>query len=299
MTSDSRVQPKPKMNISFSGGRTSAYMTKKIIDNWSDRYDFIVVFANTGLEHPRTLEFIRNCDDRFGFGTVWVEGVVHYGERKSSTHKIVNFETASRNGEPFEAYIKKYGIPNTQFPQCTRELKLRPMESYLRSLGIDHRSIPTAIGIRADERRRVSKEAEAQNIIYPLIHDWPTDKQDVLDWWEEQPFDLGIDEFEGNCRGCYKKSFAKHFMQIRRDPSVYDFHRRMEDQYRNFGPQDGQRVFFRGNTDTRGLFKLFEEHGDNPARASRVAFESGGCSESCEVYATEEIPEWLQPKGVK
>lgn len=285
---------RPKLNISFSGGRTSGYMTKRIIDEWSDRYDFIVVFANTGLEHPKTLEFVHNCDTHFGFGTVWVEGVVHYGERKSSTHKIVSFETASRNGEPFEAHIKKYGIPNTQFPSCTRELKLRPMESYLRSLGFDPSDIPTAIGIRADEKRRVSKEAGAKNIIYPLIDTWPTDKQDVLDWWEDQPFDLGIDEFEGNCRGCYKKSFAKHFMQIRRDPSVYDWHRRMEDQYRDFGPQKGQRVFFRGNTDTRGLFKLFEEYGDNPSRASKVAFESGGCSESCEVYATEEIPEWLK-----
>jgi len=285
---------KPLLNVSFSGGRTSAYMTKRIIDEWSDEYDFLVVFANTGLEHPKTLEFIHNCDMHFGFNTVWVEGVVHYGERKSSTHKIVTYETASRSGEPFEAVIKKYGIPNTQFPQCTRELKLRPMESYIRSLGVDPNSIPTAIGIRADEKRRVSKDAEVKNIIYPLINDWPSDKQDVLDWWEDQPFDLGIDEFEGNCLGCYKKSFKKHFMQIRRDPSVYDWHRRMEDQYRDFGPQTGQRVFFRGDTDTRKLFKLFELHGDDPGRASKVAYEDAGCSESCEVYATEDLPEWMR-----
>jgi len=162
---------KPKLNISFSGGRTSAYMTKMIIDNWSDKYDFIVVFANTGLEHPKTLEFVNNCDKHFGFGTVWVEGVVHYGQRKASTHKIVTFETASRKGEVFEAYIKKYGIPNAAFPQCTRELKLYPMQSYLRSLGINHKHIPTAIGIRSDEKRRVSKSAEVDNIIYPLITD--------------------------------------------------------------------------------------------------------------------------------
>ncbi len=285
---------KPLLNVSFSGGRTSGYMTKRIIDEWSDKYDLVVVFANTGLEHPKTLEFIHNCDTHFGFNTVWVEGVVHYGERKSSTHKIVTFETAARNGEPFEAVIKKYGIPNTQFPQCTRELKLRPMESYIRSLGVDPNSIPTAIGIRSDEKRRVSKDAGVRNIVYPLIKDWPSDKQDVLDWWEDQPFDLGIDEFEGNCLGCYKKSFKKHFMQIRRDPSVYDWHRRIEDQYRDFGPQQGQRVFFRGDTDTRKLFKLFELHGDDPGRASKVAYGDAGCSESCEVYATEDVPDWMR-----
>jgi hypothetical protein len=30
---------KPLMNVSFSGGRTSGYMTKMLIDNWSDRFD--------------------------------------------------------------------------------------------------------------------------------------------------------------------------------------------------------------------------------------------------------------------
>ena len=285
---------KPKLNISFSGGRTSAYMTKKIIDNWSDKYDFITVFANTGLEHPKTLEFVHNCDMHFGFNTIWVEGVVHYDKKKSSTHKIVSYETASRNGEPFEAYIKKYGIPNKAFPQCTRELKLYPMQSYLKSIGYHHRTIPTAIGIRNDEKRRIAKSAEVDNIIYPLITEWPSDKQDVLDWWEDQIFDLGIDEFEGNCLGCYKKSDRKQFLQIERDPSVFDFHRRMEQTYRLHGPQDGERVFFRGNRDTDALFADYEEHKNDPKRKVIDIYEDGGCSESCEVYATEELPEWMK-----
>ena len=284
---------KPKMNISFSGGRTSAYMTKKMIDNWSDKYDFIVVFANTGLEHSKTLDFINNCDRYFGFNTVWVEGVVH-NERKSSTHKIVTYESASRNGEPFEEYIKKYGIPNTAFPQCTRELKLYPMQSYLKSIGYYHKTIPTAIGIRVDEKRRIAKSAEVDNIIYPLIDAWPTDKQDVLDWWEDQEFDLGIDEFEGNCLGCYKKSDKKHFLQMERDPSVYDFHRRMESLYRRTGPQDGERVFFRGNRSTEMMFTAYEQQKDYPKRQVIDIYEGSGCSESCEVYSTEELPEWLK-----
>lgn len=282
------VRRKPKLNISFSGGRTSAYMTKLLIDNWSDKYDFIVVFANTGMEHPKTLDFIHNCDTVFGFNTVWVEGVVHHGERKGSTHKLVTYETASRNGQPYEAYISKYGVPNVAFPQCTRELKLLPMQDYLRSIGINHRKIPTAIGIREDEKRRVSKQAGVDNLIYPLVDVWPTDKQEILDWWKEQSFDLGIDEFEGNCLGCFKKSIKKHFLQIERDPSCYDFYCRMEDKYKNQGPQDGVRVFFRGGTDTRKLFKLYDEFrgGYSDRKMAEFAVD-GGCSESCEVYPME------------
>jgi len=275
---------KQKYQISFSGGRTSAYMTKLLLDNWSDRYDFIVTFANTGLEHPKTLEFVHNCDVNFGFNTVWLEAVVHEG-RVACTHKVVDFATASRKGEPFEAVIQKYGIPNTAFPFCTRELKINPMNSYLRSLGLDYRTIPTAIGIRDDEKRRVSKTADATQIHYPLIDVWPTDKGEILDWWAEQSFDLGIDEFEGNCQGCYKKSSKKHFMQIERDASVYDFHRRMEQQYRSHGPQVGDRVFFRQNMDTNALFDLYNASKDAPTRSAR-ADEDGGCSESCEVYET-------------
>ena len=276
---------KPKYHISFSGGRTSAYMTKLILDNWSDRYEFIVTFANTGLEHPKTLEFIHNCDTYFGFNTIWLEAVVHEG-RIAPTHKIVNFSSASRNGEPFEEVIKKYGIPNPAFPGCTRDLKLSPIKSYLKSLGIIESRIPSAIGIRADEKRRVNlKTAENRTLEYPLIDVWPTDKDEILDWWQDQPFDLNIDEFEGNCLGCYKKSLKKHFMQIERDPLVYDFHRRMEAKYKKVGPQEGERVFFRGNLSTDKLFALYEETKGAPMRIANAS-EDSGCSESCEVYET-------------
>jgi hypothetical protein len=290
---------KEKYHISFSGGRTSAYMTKLLIDNWSDRYEFIVTFANTGLEHPKTLEFINNCDKVFGFNTVWLESVVQHDKRSAPTHKIVTFETASRKGEPFEEVIKKYGIPNSAFPGCTRDLKLAPIKSYLKSLGIDEHKIRTAIGIRTDETRRVNaKTAEARTLEYPLIVVWPSDKQDVLDWWEDQPFDLGIDEFEGNCLGCWKKSLKKHFMQIERDPSVYDFHKRMEAEHEFTGPQQGHRHFFRNDMTTIQLFKAYEEHGGQPRRMIEQPHENSGCSESCELFETlvedTALPEWMR-----
>lgn len=274
---------KEKYQISFSGGRTSAYMTKLLIDNFSDQYDFIVTFANTGLEHEKTLEFINNCDKHFGFNTIWLEADVQYGSRKSTKHKIVSFETASRNGEPFENVIRKYGIPNKAYPHCNRELKLNVMRSYLDSIGVHHKDILTAIGIRDDETRRISKSHDEMKITYPLIDLFPSDKQDVLDFWGNQVFDLGIEEWDGNCKLCFKKSFKKLFKQLDSDPSLINFHLEMEDKYPQVGNKDEyniDRVFFRGNTSAKQLIEIWKDNNDN----SPDHHLDGGCSESCEVY---------------
>jgi hypothetical protein len=279
---------KPTLISSFSGGRTSGYMTKLLLDRYGPTHNVVVTFANTGQEDFRTLDFVHNCDLHFGFNTVWLEAVVHHGEKVSCSHNIVNYETADRSGRVFEEVIKKYGIPNVAFPYCTRELKLNPMRSYLRSLGISPLKTPTAVGIRADERRRVSKSEGMAHVLYPLVDEWPTDKQDVLDWWEDQPFDLGIEEFEGNCKGCFKKSLAKHFQQLDHDPYVYDWHERMEQQYRHVGPNTGDRVFFRGNLSVHRLFDLREEHLFDGMPTPVDIYANGGCSESCEVLLADE-----------
>ena len=53
------IVPRPAV-ISFSGGRTSGYMLKHILDTHGGRLpeDLSVVFANTGMERPETLDFI-------------------------------------------------------------------------------------------------------------------------------------------------------------------------------------------------------------------------------------------------
>lgn len=281
---------KKVMQISFSGGRTSGFMTRWLLDNKSDEYDFIVTFANTGLEDERTLDFVNKCDKYFGFNTVWLEADVKHGERKGTQFKVVTYESASRNGEPFEEVIKKYGIPNPSFLHCTRELKLAPMNAYMKSIDYPVNTIPTAIGIRCDETRRVRKDAENVNIIYPLIDMIPTDKQDVLDWWSEQEFDLGIEEWDGNCKGCFKKSFKKIFKQLDGNPNILDFHKNMELKYSTNGAnrEEGyKRVFFRGHVSANSLYNMWQESKGDPSRVFSNPDENSGCSESCEVYLTQ------------
>ena len=102
---------KPRLAISFSGGRTSAVMTKLCVDKFSKTHDIAIVFANTGCEHDNTLKFVDQCDKHFGWNVVWVEAVVNPEKGKGIRHKMVTFKTASRNGKPFQDYIKKEGLP--------------------------------------------------------------------------------------------------------------------------------------------------------------------------------------------
>lgn len=284
-----------KLLISFSGGRTSGYMTKRLLNEYAHKYDARVVFANTGLENEATLEFIHQCDIVFGFNTVWVEAVTCPGKGNGIVHRVVTYETASREGEPFEAMIAKYGIPNTSWPQCTRSLKRYAIEHYIRSIGWKSRSYETAIGIRTDERRRV-RDDSAIRTVYPLVHWFPADKQDVLDWWCEQPFDLRLEEHQGNCKTCWKKSFSKLIRLHNENPRQFDFFERMEAQYPRVGAEFAKyadapdRVFFRGRVSTIMLRQMAAAAKDNLRPIAAADLErDGGCSESCELYDTEVV----------
>ena len=242
---------KETLFVSFSGGRTSAYMCWYLLKYWGHIYNFIFVFANTGLEHEETLIFVDRCDKAFGLNLVYVEAVVHHNDRKGCTHKIVDFNTADRKGVVFEEVIKKYGIPNVEFLHCTRELKLNPMRSYKASIGFD-RLHPMAIGIRADEIDRMSDKAKEDGLIYPLIKANMT-KPEILHWWKEQPFDLDLPEHMGNCVTCHKKSQRKLQTIALHEPERFDWNARMEELYSDAGAGDGNRAFFRKHQTTKDI----------------------------------------------
>lgn len=116
--------PKPRLAISFSGGETSAYMAYRLMKEYGDSHEIITLFANTGEEAEETLEFVDKCDQEFGLNIIWLEAVVNPVLGEGTEAKIIDFLCASRKGEPFEAVIAKYGIPNPMNPHCSRELKL-------------------------------------------------------------------------------------------------------------------------------------------------------------------------------
>ncbi len=263
---------KETLFVSFSGGRTSAYMSWWLKNHRAEKYNLIFLFANTGLEHENTLKFVDQCDKAWGLNVVWLEAVIDPRYKKGTRHKVVTYETASRSGEPFAAGVAKFGLPNREFKWCTRDLKIYVLNSYKRSLGFASEHLK-AIGIRTDEIDRMSS---ADNVLYPLITMNPSDKPKILNWFKDQPFDLDLPEHLGNCVTCHKKSDRKLYTIAKHNPEYFDFIAAMEEKHAFAGAQDineetGEirpRRVFRGYRTSKDIIasskQPFIEHYDVP-----------------------------------
>lgn len=248
--------------VSFSGGRTSAFMAKFLKERYPND-NLLFVFANTGKEKEETLIFVNKCDKEFGLNLVWIEAKVNEKKGEGTTYKIVDFESASRNGEPFEAVLKKYGLPSKLYRHCTRELKEVPIHKYAKRIFEqkaflkwintnysvicpyprlqDYRLTTlysrftktgnsdyiTALGIRADEKHRLKSDPRK---IYPLA-EINVDEVFIRGWWKRQSFDLGLKDYEGNCDLCFLKSTRKKLTLIAEDPSIVNWWYEMEIKY--------------------------------------------------------------------
>jgi 3'-phosphoadenosine 5'-phosphosulfate sulfotransferase (PAPS reductase)/FAD synthetase len=205
--------------ISFSGGRTSAYMLYQVLQAHDGKLpdEAAVCFANTGKEDEATLRFVKRCGDEWGVNIVWLE--YQDAEETKDRWKEVTFETASRNGEPFEAMIeRKKFLPNSVMRFCTTELKITPIARYMESIG--HKEFETFAGIRADEPKRIVRLRDTLHA--PLARDGTT-QADVQAFWKANTFDLGL-AFQnkvtplGNCDLCFMKGGNQILSIIKQQP---------------------------------------------------------------------------------
>jgi 3'-phosphoadenosine 5'-phosphosulfate sulfotransferase (PAPS reductase)/FAD synthetase len=204
--------------ISFSGGRTSAYMLYKVLEahQMSLPEEAIVCFANTGKEDEATLRFVERCSTEWNVEIHWLE----YRDATPAFERVT-FETASRNGEPFEAIIKKRQyLPNPVTRFCTSDLKIRTIHKYLKSLGWEHNETMDWVGMRADEQRRAAKIADKSRI--PLVAAGVT-KETVGEFWRNQSFDLELPNingvtYHGNCDLCFLKGGSQVLSLIAEKP---------------------------------------------------------------------------------
>lgn len=214
--------------ISFSGGRTSAYMLYKVLQEGGGQLpnEAKVIFCNTGKEEEATLQFVNDCSQHWKVEITWLEFAI---ENDKKIFRVVNFETASRKGEPFEAVINWFqpSLPNGRARYCSSQMKTRTMHRYLRSLGWTEWD--SFIGIRADEPRRVAKfranphpENKHETVCMPLVPDNVSSKE-VGKFWNSQVFDLGLPNINGktmhgNCDLCMLKPKSQILSLITEKP---------------------------------------------------------------------------------
>jgi len=222
--------------ISFSGGRTSAYMLYKVLEANEMKLpsEAIVCFANTGKEDEATLQFVKDCQEKWNVPITWLEYVD--AEETKDRWKQVNFESASRDGEPFEALIRKRNyLPNPVSRFCTVELKVRTIHRYLKAHG--WKEWDSMLGIRADEQRRLAKignqdYGKHEEKIAPLGRLGVT-KETVGEFWRNQSFDLGLPNMNGvtmhgNCDLCFLKGGAQVLSLIQEKPERAGWWAKME-----------------------------------------------------------------------
>ena len=186
--------------------------------------------------------------------------------------------------------IAKYGIPFNKAPICTRELKQYAIQAYLRENNIKKDARLMAIGIRADEASRMAKNAVSEKLVYPLVQ-WGVDKQDILDWWQEQKFDLDIPEHFGNCVWCWKKSYKKLMTIMLEDPKAFDFPEKIKKKYARTGALadklDIDVRFFRGWKSVQDIRDMTQQGFEKYIDLHHLHI-TDGCSESCEPFLDEQ-----------
>ncbi len=195
--------------VSFSGGRTSAFLVH-LMERARKEYGWNVkyIFTDTGVEHPQTYVFIRNIVKFWGIDLIILRAVVNPELGKGNTYQEYTVNDLMNSSvmppfEPFMSMMKKYGTPTAFGPYCSERMKKDVTERYCK----EHfgKNYITWLGMRSDEPKRLKPKAGIKYLA-DLIE---VDKQDVLEWWTHQPFDLQLEEQEGNCLYCVKKSTAK------------------------------------------------------------------------------------------
>jgi hypothetical protein len=239
---------------------------------------------DTGAEHPKTYKFIRNIIRHWNIPLVCIR-MVALPMNKGVGYRVIQPDELVQDLEPFKAMLGKYGAPDAARPHCSNKMKERPFQKYCK----DHfgKDYTTWLGIRADEPNRLGEKKGIQF----LAEISEFSKQDVLNWWSTQPFDLEITEHLGNCVFCIKKADGKLNLAIRDEPLMaFAFNYLItSDAVRTEGLKDPEAslTMYRGHRKLADFAWLFpdltrDELYDKLKMAR--AFDSGSCVESCEVF---------------
>jgi 3'-phosphoadenosine 5'-phosphosulfate sulfotransferase (PAPS reductase)/FAD synthetase len=279
---------------SVSAGYSSVMMAV-MIREWYPDHNIVFAMANTSKERIESLEFMNECDKYFAFNMSWIETIFNpRGEGVS--YRVVNFSELKTNGEIFEEGIKKLGIPCKINKWCNRDMKINPLKKFADDVfGVDNYSI--AVGLRADEFDRIKKDYKTNNTFYPLMERNITTRERNK-FWANQPIQIKIPAFKGNCDMCFEKSNRKLMTTIVEEPDKAIWWDEMEEKYStiaidekpayNSYAENGGMNFYRDNLSIQDLIELskrpFRKATDEYIYENDLFDIEDECGSGCQVF---------------
>lgn len=296
--------------VSFSGGRTSAYLVY-LIEQMRKRGEIEnvhYVFMDTGAEHPKTYEFIKRCVEHFGIELICLRGNFNQPVGQGHTYDVVPMDEIQHdmvNG-PYAQMMRKYGVPTVASAWCTSRMKEETHDKYCDDV-FGKGNYTTWLGMREDEPKRI-KLPNKRGIRY-LAEISDFEKQDVLEWWASMPFDLDIEEHLGNCVFCFKKSIGKVALACKDEPELLEkwkeaieaaSDRLNQPIEKDTGGLFSERytqhiekgVMYRGKNSIETIIATFKDVGRDDLRGrlrSMKTYDTGSCSESCEAFGQPDL----------
>ena len=290
-----KIENNNNIFCSVSSGYSSVMMAI-MLPIWFPDHNIIYGMANTSKERSESLHFMNECDKHYKLNIAWIEAEFH-DKGIGVTPNIVTYENLKVNGEIFEEGIKKLGIPSKVNKWCTRDMKLEVLKKYADSI-FGRNNYSVAVGLRTDEMDRVRKDYKENNIFYPLM-DQGISQKERNKFWKDQPIQITIPAFKGNCDMCFAKSNRKLMTILKEDPkkgfwwdSMIEKYGKItiegKPSYNDLLEENDGMTFYRGYNTIDDLVKLAEQ----PFRSAtdEYIFESDlfdieeNCGSGCQVF---------------
>ena len=190
--------------LGISGGRDSAALAVYMRQNHPD-IDMEYFFTDTGKELPEVYDFLNRLEGFLG--------------------KPINRLNPDRD---FDFWLAEYGhfLPSAKTRWCTRQLKLRPLNLWLRDDLEKGVLVHSYVAIRADEPNRAGYKSQHPNMLvrFPL-RDAGIDKAGVVDLLKDT--DIGEPEYyrwrsRSGCTFCFFQQKIEWVRLMEEHPKAFE-----------------------------------------------------------------------------
>ena len=212
--------------VTISGGLTSAYVAKLVLDKGIDAE---LVFTNTGWEHPDLFRFLNELENLFRTKITYLQ------------HK--------KYKNPEELFQAQGMLGSNRVPTCSRVLKVEVLQDYLKEK-YDNQCI-VYFGIDYSEKHRADRikfQYDKRNIETRFLLVESKDffiKDKITSWLKENNIEIPIMYKQGylhnNCSGgCVRAGKKSWIHLLKTDPETYRERERVESIFK-----DGKYTFMK------------------------------------------------------